>query len=116
MNEPIKKKDNRGGARPGSGPKKKAATILKELALENAHAEAQESLAFIVAVRKSNKHPIGVRVAAAVDIMDRVWGKSRQRTELTGKDGAPIETKMPPIDMSGLSKEALEALAELKDA
>lgn len=82
----------RGGARRGAGRKRSAVTKLKELALANAAGEAEASLAFVVSVRKNTKHPIAIRFAAAIDIMDRVWGRAKQRTELTGARGGAIRT------------------------
>jgi hypothetical protein len=68
----------KGGPRPNSGRKKKAATILRELAIQAAHGEAEKSLAFCVQIRDDVQAPKGLRLEAAQKIMDRVWGKAVQ--------------------------------------
>jgi Family of unknown function (DUF5681) len=62
---------------------------LKELA--KAHTTA--AIRALVDVMKSKKSPAAARVAAASALLDRGHGKPHQSasTELTGKDGGPLE-------------------------
>ena len=40
-------------------------------------------------------HPdLGARIAAAEKLLDRVYGKPKQRTELTGGDGDPVQMEV----------------------
>ena len=48
------------------------------------------------------------RLAAAQTIIERAWGKPMQPTELTGKDGGPIEMRSKPVE---LTDEELERIA-----
>jgi hypothetical protein len=64
--------------------------MLKELSLENANGEAEKSLQFLVDVRNNGKASWGVRIEAAKLVIENVWGKPKQRMELTGKDGGPL--------------------------
>lgn len=83
-----------GGRRPGAGRKPKAITTLRKLALENAGSDAERALAFVVSVMDNSKQPVRMRYAAAVEIMDRVWGRSTQRQEVTGDSTAPIVVRV----------------------
>lgn len=51
---------------------------------------------------------LGARIMAAEKLLDRVYGKPRQSTEVTGPDGGPLQTR---ADLSGLSDEDLAVLA-----
>ena len=77
----IEKKSTKGGRRPGAGRKLKQSTILKRLAIEKAGDEAEKSLQFCVDLRNDEYEPKSLRFAAAQEIMDRVWGKSKQQIE-----------------------------------
>jgi hypothetical protein len=89
----------KGGPRPNSGRKKKAATILRELAIKAAHGEAEKSLAFCVQIRDDVSAPKGLRLEAAQKIMDRVWGKSVQAIRPVNADGqdAPFGIIYEPV-------------------
>ncbi|MBK8575138.1 MAG: hypothetical protein IPN90_05490 [Elusimicrobia bacterium] len=52
------------------------------MALKEAGEEAEKSLAFIVKIRENEGTPMGIRLEAARDIMNRVWGKPRQTAEV----------------------------------
>ena len=82
---------NSGGARSGSGRKPSAITTVREQALEEAGPDARRALAFIIAIQDDEAQPIRLRKECAVEVMDRVWGKSKQTSEITGKDGGPLE-------------------------
>jgi Family of unknown function (DUF5681) len=64
---------------------------LKELAT----AQTAAAIRALVDVMKSKKSPAAARVAAATALLDRGHGKPHQSTstELTGKDGGPLETE-----------------------
>ena len=82
-----------GGSRPGSGPKPKAIKAIKQQALEDAGGDAQRALAFIISVMGDEKAAIRLRKECAIEVMDRVWGRSTQRQEVTGEDGGPLEIR-----------------------
>jgi len=74
----------KGGARKGSGRKPAPRTELGRLALDNLEEEAEKSIRFLVNVRNSSKHNIGVRVLCAMNLVDRRFGKPRQSHEVKG--------------------------------
>lgn len=45
--------------------------------------------------------PIGERLQVWRELVDRLDGKPRQQTEVSGPDGGPIETKAITLDFSG---------------
>ena len=87
----------KGGARVGSGRKKgsrnratiQAKRALSELAQEHT---ATALNALVLVARKGESE--SARVAAAVAILDRGYGRPVQAVENTGKDGAPIAHKV----------------------
>lgn len=87
----------RGGKREGAGRKKSAATVLKQLEIENAHHHAAESLAMLVELR-DNAADKDFKRAVCNDIMDRVWGKPKTLNEFSGKGGGPIQTSNGSLD------------------
>ncbi len=56
-----------------------------------ARAYTQSSIKTLAAIAGSKKSPAAARVAAAVALLDRGWGKPAQALEHTGKDGGPIK-------------------------
>ena len=78
--------------RPGGGRKKKPGTVLREMDQAYRIVEAEKSFRFMVGIRDNAKVPWGIRVEAAKDIQDRVFGKPKQSTDLTsgGKNLADI--------------------------
>lgn len=84
-----------GKSNPGlAGRKPKEATILKQLSLREANHEAEASLQFCVELRNDVTQPNGLRLAAASEVMDRVWGKPKQAIDHTGSiDIREIEAK-----------------------
>ncbi len=42
--------------------------------------------------------PLATRMEAAMWLADRLWGKPKQSTELTGKDGGPLELQLQAVD------------------
>ena len=80
----------KGGARPGAGAKKKPATILRELCIRENIQEAEKSLEFIKKMRDDVKQAPSLRVECAKEIMDRIWGKSKQSMDFNGSVTARI--------------------------
>lgn len=74
----------RGGKRPGSGAKKKQATILRELCIRENVQEAEKSLMFIKSIRDDVSKPDSLRVECAKELMDRIWGKAVQAVQHSG--------------------------------
>lgn len=98
----------RGGARTGAGRKPAPWRVLKRLALKEAGEEAEKSLAFIVGVRENEGTPMGIRLEAARDIMNSVWGKPRQTAEIE-----IMPEKSPRIILvSYRDREKLDALSQ----
>ena len=83
-----------GGKRLGAGrPKgaKSRATIAQCATLEElARSHTATALDVLVQVATASESD-SARVSAANALLDRGYGKPKQATELTGKDGAPIE-------------------------
>lgn len=71
----------------------KAPTEIRSLA----RSHTASALKTLAAISKNAKAPSAARVAAAVALLDRGWGKPSQA--ITGKDGGPIET----MELSNLS-------------
>jgi hypothetical protein len=78
IKEISKYRDHRGGARPNSGRKPKAATIAKNRLIADKIGEAQASFAFLVAVRDNEDEPTEQRASAARWIYECVHGKANQ--------------------------------------
>lgn len=112
MSESEKKKNGHGGARPGSGPKPKLITLLKQRKLAESEAEAEKSFDLLVQFRDDPRRPDEIRKDCAVEIMDRVWGRSKNTSELTGKNGAPLVPSSAKIDLSGVDIDLLKKIAE----
>ena len=92
--------DGWGGARKGSGRKQKLSVALREKAIEEAGEDARYALGLYIQVMRDEQREIDLRLECAKEVKDTVWGKPAQRTELTGKNGGPIE-----VDDTGLSDE-----------
>lgn len=110
MSDPEKKKNGHGGARAGAGAKPKAITLLKQRKLADSEAEAEKAFDLIVQFAQDPKRPDEFRRDCANDIMDRIWGKAKNISELTGKNGAPLNP--PKVDLTGLDMETLRKIAE----
>lgn len=82
-----------GGARPGTGRKKGEVTQAKLTLIEKAKGFADDALQVLVDIAQSVEAPPASRVSAAVAILDRGYGKPVQATEVSGKDGKPIQTE-----------------------
>lgn len=68
-------KGKRGGARPGSGPKPAAATVLKRKLQAEGVEAAEEAFALMVGWMKDPAVGIANRIACAIYVQDRVMGK-----------------------------------------
>jgi hypothetical protein len=89
-----KNQSRKGGARPGAGRKKGSrnkATIQAKRALsELAQEHTQTALDALVMVARQGESE-SARVAAAVAILDRGYGRPVQAVEATGAEGGPIQ-------------------------
>lgn len=74
----------KGGPRPGSGRKPLAATVLKEKLGDYAE-NALEAFKFCSALMKDPTAENNIRLAAAREVMDRLWGKAQQSIEHFGE-------------------------------
>jgi hypothetical protein len=82
----------RGGKRPGAG-RPKGRKDAKTLEIEAAAKEyAGDALRALVKVARRGKSE-GSRVAAAVALLDRGYGRPRQSLEHSGPDGGPIDVR-----------------------
>ncbi len=70
---------------PGGRPR--GAGRLRDLARE----KTEEALSTLLSVMTDEKSPASARVAAACAVLDRGYGRPIQATEISGKDGGPIE-------------------------
>lgn len=80
MSVPVKVRKRR----PGGGRKKNPETVLREMDQAYRLKEAQKSFIFICKMRDNPEVPHGIRLAAAQDIQDRVFGKPKQAVEHSG--------------------------------
>jgi len=78
-------KHGRGGARPGSGPKKKAATLLRERLEQEKLKRAEECLEFIYSVSIDPVEKKELRVHCAESYLDRILGKPAQALKHSGE-------------------------------
>jgi uncharacterized protein DUF5681 len=92
---------------PGGKPKE-----LKELQLE-ARRLTPKALATLAEVCKSGR-PDAARVAAAIAILDRAFGKPALALEHSGPDGQPIETRAISDDMRARALSAFMAKMRAK--
>lgn len=89
---------------PGGRPK----AVVEVINAARQHtAEAIKTLATIC---KNADSPESARIAAAVALLDRGWGKPVQPAEVTGKDGGPIRTAP---DLSSLTDDQLSILGAI---
>lgn len=79
----LVKTGGKGGPRPGSGRKPKAATILKAKLADFA-GDALRAFKFNVQLMDDATQPMNLRQAASREIMDRLWGKPKQAVEHSG--------------------------------
>jgi len=86
---------NTGGRRPGAGRKPKAITTIRKKALEDASGDAERALAFIIAIQDDEAQPIRLRKECAIEVMDRVWGKSKQTSEISGSIDTNVTVYIP---------------------
>jgi hypothetical protein len=98
-----------GGSQPGSGAPRKPRAI--EILREKVEADVDRVLAPLLegltadkAVTVSGGKDAGwvemvadapTRIKAANDILDRVFGKAKQTTEIAGPDGGPVRVEVP---------------------
>ncbi len=80
----AERKRGSGGPRPGSGRKPLAATVLKEKLGDYAD-DALKAFKFCSELMNDPSAEKNVRLAAAREVMDRLWGKSTQQVEHSGE-------------------------------
>lgn len=69
--------------------------------VEAAKVHTVAAIKTLAEIMKNKKTNAGARVQAACALLDRAHGKPVQMTELTGKDGGPIETQdMTPLELA----------------
>lgn len=74
----------KGGARPGAGRKPTAANQLKEKLGDYAQ-DALAAFKFCSALMQDESAEKSIRLAAAREVMDRLWGKPQQKLEHSGE-------------------------------
>ncbi len=84
----------RGGKRAGAGRKPKAINQLKKQAIESAGGDASRALGIVVSIMDTAPLLDRLKLDAAREVMDRVWGKSVQALEHSGPDGGEIRVKI----------------------
>lgn len=72
----------RGGARKGAGRKPALAVVLKREAIESKHGSANYALLLFDTVMRDERQELALRLGAAREVMDRVWGKPKQSVEV----------------------------------
>jgi hypothetical protein len=80
-----------GGYRPGSGRKPAAATKLKKTLSDRVH-WAMDALELCREFANDPGTEKGIRLAAAKEVMDRIWGKSVQK--VGGTDGGTLKIEL----------------------
>ena len=88
-----KSKMGSGGPRPGSGRKPLAATVLKEKLGDYAE-DALKAFKFCSELMNDTSAEKNVRLAAAREVMDRLWGKSMQQVQHAGEGGGPLKIEI----------------------
>lgn len=91
---------NSGGKRAGAGRKPKLTTIIRAQALAAANGDAEYALGLVVGIMRDEKQPMDWRYAASLEVMDRVWGKSTERQEMSGLNGGEVVFKVVYGDAS----------------
>ena len=92
------------GGRQKGTPNKLTAAKRATLA-ELAQAHTDTALSALVEVAQSGSD--SARVAAAVAILDRGWGRPLQATELSGPDGGPVQIEQVERDADEFASRVL---------
>lgn len=77
-----KPKSKRGGARAGAGRKPSFAVLMKNDFIASKAGEAEYAFALTSAVMRNDHLPTLIRLAAAREVLDRVWGKPKQSLKI----------------------------------
>jgi len=89
-----------GGRKPGTPNK----TTLPVRELAQAH--GADAVATLAALMNDASQPPQCRISAAGHLLDRGYGKPVARAELTGNDGAPIQSvSMTPDEFREIARE-----------
>ena len=76
---------------PGGRPK-----ALKDVEAA-ARAHTEDAIKTLASISNNTQAPEAARVAAANSLLDRAWGKPKQRSEQLGLDGQPIDRFQPVV-------------------
>ena len=90
---PFKGTPAPGGARVGAGRKPLPATVLKAKLGDYAE-DALKAFKFCSELMNDPLAEKNVRLAAAKEVMDRLWGKPAQQVKHTGEDGGPLKIEI----------------------
>lgn len=71
-----------------------SAPQVKRKALERMIAACDIVAGELIAIARDKKQPAAARVSAANSVLDRAGMKPTDRVELSGADGAPVQTEM----------------------
>lgn len=82
-----------GGYRPGAGRKPSSATILKEKLGDYAE-DALKAFKFCSALMNDETAEKNLRLAAAKEVMDRLWGRPAQQVQHAGENGGPLKIEI----------------------
>ena len=100
-----------GGRRPRAGRKPKLTTTIKERALKEANGDAEYALGLVIALMKDESLDMPIRYAAALETMDRVWGKAVQQANVK-QSGAVLLRLVHDRDSRASSARAEDAPPE----
>ena len=87
----LKNIPKNGGRRPGSGRKMLPKNILKKAQIDAKVYQSEKSFEFVCAMRDNKTVPWGIRLAAAQDIQDRVYGKAKQAVDVTSNGRSLVQ-------------------------
>lgn len=79
----------KGGRRLGAGRKPSVLTQAKREWAHLAEEEAKKSMMVLIDLR-DHSNAESIRMAAAIEIKNTIWGRPKQAMEHGGKDGEPI--------------------------
>lgn len=94
-----------------SAPMRARATRVVEDPRSLARLHTQLAVSTLADVCENGGHR--ERVAAAVAILDRAWGRPVESVEHSGPNGAPIQQATAQLDLSRLSGEELRMMLDL---
>jgi hypothetical protein len=81
----------RGGKRDGAGRRSNAEKALDAQFLCKAFSQSVQEIKWNQFLNSDDEN---VQLKAAIYLTDRLYGKPKQQTEVTGKDGGPIDAEI----------------------